>query len=346
MRISVTEIAAAVEGQVIGDPNRTVTGLAGLTEAGPNDLSFLANPRYAVHLPTTKAGAVLVAQEASDCPTVQIVVGNPDLAFSRLIDAFGPKPWRPATGVHPTAVLGDGVRLGAKVAIGAQVVIGDGAELGDGTVVHANCVIGADAVIGADCWLWPNVVVRERCRLGQRVILQPGAVVGADGFGFVLVNGKHQKSPQVGIVTIGDDVEVGANTTIDRARFGITSIGHGTKIDNLVQVAHNVDVGAHCLLVAQVGIAGSTRIGNYVTLAGQVGLAGHLTVGDQASVTAQSGVSKSVPPKTVVRGSPAREYKDAMAQEIALRRLPAALEHIKQLEARLKELERRLQERA
>lgn len=342
MRITVDDVARFLGGRVVGDGGTLLSGIAGLTEAKPGDLSFLANPKYAVHLPATKAGAVLVAEERGDCPAPQIVVPNPDHAFSLLIETFGPKPVHPAVGIHPTAVVGERVAIGAGARIGAGVVIGEGTVIGANAVIYPNTVVGGGCTLGDDCLLYANVSLRERCRLGHRVVVQPGAVIGSDGFGFVLVGGRHQKSPQVGIVVVEDDVEIGACACIDRARFGVTRIGAGTKIDNLVQVAHNVDVGSHCLLVAQVGIAGSTRLGNYVTLAGQVGLAGHLTIGDQATVTAQSGVSKSVPPKAVVRGSPARDYRAALAQEVGLRHLPRTEERVRQLEQRIAELERRL----
>ncbi len=343
LRVPVSLVAAAVGGQLHGDPDVEVTGIAGLAEAKVGDLSFLANPKYAPHLATTQAAAVLVAQATEGIKTVQIVVANPDFAFAQLVARFGPKPLHPPVGIHPTAVIGDQVRLGKDVAIGPYVIIGAGASLGDGCILYGHTSVGGEAQLGEGCILFSHSSVRERCRLGNRVILQPGAVVGSDGFGYALLDGKHQKIPQVGIVVVEDDVEIGANSTIDRARFGRTRIGSGTKIDNLVQVAHNVEIGAHCILVAQVGIAGSTKLGNYVTLGGQAGITGHITIGDQASVTAQSGVSKSVPPKTVVRGSPAQEIRIAQAQEVNVRRLGGALQTVRSLEARIADLEAKMQ---
>jgi UDP-3-O-[3-hydroxymyristoyl] glucosamine N-acyltransferase len=342
MQFRVSDVAAFLGGTVVGDPETLVSGIAGLTEAKPGDLSFLANPKYAPHLATTLASAVIVAEAQTGVRTAQIVVANPDFAFAKLVSAYGPKPAHPAPGIHPTAVIGNNVKLGASPRIGAYAVIGDDAVIGDQVVIYPHVVIGNEAQIGNESVLYANVTVRERCRLGHRVILQPGAVIGSDGFGYALVDGKHQKIPQVGIVVIEDDVEIGANTTIDRARFGKTRIGAGTKVDNLVQIAHNVETGSHCLLIAQVGISGSTRLGNYVTLAGQVGVAGHLHIGDQAMVGGQSGVSKNLPPKAKVRGSPAQDFHTAMAQEVSVRRLAATQQTVKRLEQRLAELEARL----
>lgn len=342
MQFRVRDVAEFLGGTVVGDADAVLTGISGITEAKAGDLSFLANPKYISHLATTQATAVIASEAVPDARCALILVANPDFAFAKLVGAYGPKPLHPAPGIHPTAVIGERVTLGKEPRIGAYAVIGDGAVIGDQVVIYPHVVIGGEAVIGNDCVLYANVVIRERCRIGHRVTLQPGAVIGSDGFGYALVDGKHQKIPQVGIVVVEDDVEIGANTTIDRARFGKTRIGSGTKIDNLVQIAHNVEIGSHCLIIAQVGIAGSTRLGHYVTLAGQVGLAGHLTVGDQAMVGGQSGVSKNLPAKAKVRGSPAQDFHAALAAEVAVRRLAGTQAQVKQLEIRLAELERRL----
>jgi UDP-3-O-[3-hydroxymyristoyl] glucosamine N-acyltransferase len=342
------EIAEAVSGRITGDGEAEITGFNSLADAGPADVSFLANPKYIPFLATTRAAAVLVPDMPVPAGVViraglhLVRVANPDLAFTQVVAAFAPRPVPPPPGIHPSAVVAGDVRVGAGVAIGPCAVVGDGAVIGDGTVIYPNVTIGAAAVIGAACTLYPQSSVRERCRLGDRVVLHNGAVIGSDGFGYTTVDGVHQKIPQVGIVVVEDDVEIGANATIDRARFGRTRIGRGTKIDNLVQIAHNVEVGEHCIIVSQVGIAGSTRLGNHVTLAGQAGITGHIVIGDKAVVTAQSGVSKAVAPGSVVRGSPAQEIKVNQAQEVAARRLPAALAVIKDLQARVAELERRL----
>lgn len=341
MRITAAEIARLIGGRVIGDPQLAITGISSLTEAKPGDISFLANPKYAPYLAETRAAAVLVGSP-QEAPLVQIVVDNPDWAFAKVVEAYGPRPAHLALGVHPSAIIGEGVELGAEVAIGAYAVIGDGAVVGRGTRIYPHAFVGAEAAIGADCTLFPHTTIRESCQLGDRVIIHSGAVIGSDGFGYASVEGVHHKIPQVGIVVVGNDVEIGANTTIDRARFGRTIIGSGTKIDNLVQIAHNVEIGEHCIVVAQVGIAGSTRIGKQVTLAGQSGVAGHLSIGDRAIVAGQSGVSKNVPPGTLVQGNPAQEMKSNQAKEIAVRRLPKTQAAVKQLEERIAQLEARL----
>ncbi len=342
MRVTVRELAAVVQGRVIGDAELAITGFSSLNEAGPGDISFLANPKYVPFLAETRAVAVLVNGEHAAPHLVQVVVANPDFAFAAIVAAFGPKASPPPPGIHPTAVIGEGVTLGLGVAIGAHAVISDGVVIGERTVLYPHVYLGAGTKVGADCLIYPQVTVRERCTLGNRVILHPGVVIGSDGFGYATIEGVHQKIPQIGTVDIEDDVEIGANTAIDRARFDRTRIGKGTKIDNLVQIAHNVEIGAGCMIVSQVGIAGSTKLGRYVTLAGQCGVAGHLTIGDQATVTGQSGVSKNVPPRTVVRGNPARDYKSYQASEIAVRRLPGTQDKVKELTARLALLEARL----
>ena len=342
MRVTVRDIARLVGGTVIGDENQNVTGISSLTEARPGDISFLANPKYESFLSETRASAVLVASEYPVKHLVQIVVGNPDFAFARVVATYGPKAVPPPPGVHPTAVIGERVRLGRNIAIGAYTVIADGATVGDNTVLYPQVYIGNESHLGDDCLIYPQVVVRERCMLGNRVIVHAGVVIGSDGFGYASVEGVHHKIPQVGTVVVEDDVEIGANTCLDRARFGRTRIGKGTKIDNLVQIAHNVESGHHCIFVGQCGIAGSTKIGNHVILSGQCGVGGHLTIGDHAIVTGKAGVSKNIPPHLVVRGTPAQEIKSAQVQEVAVRRLPATQVMVKELLARVTELENRL----
>jgi UDP-3-O-[3-hydroxymyristoyl] glucosamine N-acyltransferase len=349
MRVSVGEIAAVVGGTVIGDAAQEISGISSLSEARPGDISFLANPKYAPYLSETRASAVLVASpqpeaSARGAALTQIVVANPDFAFAKVVATFGPKAEPPPPGIHPSAVIGECVTLGANVAIGAHVVVADRARIGDGTVLYPQVYVGAESALGAGCLIYPQVTIRERVTLGDRVIVHSGAVIGSDGFGYASIEGVHHKIPQVGTVVIEDDVEIGASTTIDRARFGRTRIGKGTKIDNLVQIAHNVETGAHCIVVSQVGIAGSTRLGNHVTLAGQAGITGHITIGDQAVVTAKSGVSKDVPPKAVVKGAPAQDIKTTQMIEVAMRRLPGTQAQVKELLARVAALEKRLAE--
>lgn len=342
MRVSVRDIARLVGGTIHGDEQKFVTGISSLTEAQQGDISFLANPKYESFLGETRACAVLVAAPHPVPNLVQIVVGNPDFAFARVVATYGPKAVPPPLGVHPTAIIGDRVSLGNNITIGAYTVVCDGAVVGDNTILYPHVYVGHESHIGDDCVIYPQVVIRERCNIGSRVILHSGVVIGSDGFGYASVEGVHHKIPQVGVVIIEDDVEIGANTCLDRARFGRTRIGKGTKIDNLVQVAHNVETGHHCILVGQCGVAGSTKLGNYVILSGQCGIGGHLTIGDHAIVTGKAGVSKNIPPHLVVRGTPAQEIKAAQAQEVAVRRLSATQGTVKELMARVGELEKRL----
>lgn len=328
--VRLDELARLVGGRVDGDGSLPIRGVNGLAEAGPGEISFLANPTYAPLLAATRASAVVVA-EGVPCPVAALRTGNPDLAFARIAARFVEDVGRPAPGVHPSAVVSPRARIGKDAAIGALTVVEDGAVIGDGAVLYPQVYVGAQAEIGPGCLLWPQAVVRERCRLGARVILHPGAVVGSDGFGFATEKGVHHKIPQVGIVVLEDDVEIGAGTTIDRARFGRTLVGRGSKLDNLVQVAHNVAIGPGCLIAAQAGISGSTSLGAFAVLGGQAGLAGHLEVGDRAVVTAQSGLGKDVPPGVMVGGEHAKELKRHMKELGALGRLPEALEEIRRL---------------
>lgn len=344
MEVTVGELAGLVGGTVHGDVSFVLTGISGLAEARPGDIAFLADPKYAPLLGESKASAVLVSAVQPKSRAIQVVVEDPNLAFAKVVEVYGPQPRPIPVGVHSTAVIGEDVLIGEKVSIGPYAVIDDGVRIGDGSRILPHAYIGADVTIGADCIIYPHATVREGCILGNNVIIHSGVVIGSDGFGYASLAGVHRKIPQVGIVKIGNDVEIGANTTIDRARFGTTVIGDGTKIDNLVQIAHNVQTGQHCIIVAQVGIAGSSTLGNYVTVAGQSGVGGHLHIGDQAIVAAQSGVSKNVPPKMVVQGSPAQELHLNQAKQVGLRRLPKTQKTVKQLESRLAELEQRLAE--
>jgi UDP-3-O-[3-hydroxymyristoyl] glucosamine N-acyltransferase len=259
-------------------------------------------------------------------------VANPSLAFARLVEFFAPKPPVFASGVHPTAVLGEGVVIGEGASIQPFAVLEPGVVVGAGSIVGAYCYLGHESKLGEHCLLHPRVTIASRCVVGNRVILHSGVVLGSDGFGFEWTGGRHVKIPQVGIVQVDDDVEIGANTTVDRARFGRNWIQEGCKIDNLVQVAHNVVVGKHTLLVAQAGISGSTQLGARVTLAGQVGVAGHLQIGDGAVVSAQSGVSKSLPGAALYMGSPAQPAQEFREQVAMVRRLGRLQERVARLE--------------
>ncbi len=337
--LRLSEIATLVGGDPAGSDDPLVSGVAGIEDAGPGDLTFLAHGRYRKKLRDTRASAVLVRRdEPVDIPAVR--VDDPALAFTIVLRKFADagKPLC-ARAIHPTAVIDDSVRLGVDVAIGANVVLEEGVEVGDRSTILPGTVILRDARVGADCLIYPNVTIREDVRLGDRVIVHPGAVLGGDGFGYVPNGRLLHKIPHVGTVEIGDDVEIGANACIDRATTGVTRIGRGTKIDNLVQIAHNVKIGESSVLCAQVGVSGSTEIGNGVTLAGQVGLVGHIRIGDQVMVGAQSGVSKSIAPKHKVSGYPATEHATELRQRAALSRLPGMLETVRDLRRRLDALE-------
>ncbi len=342
MHKTLAEIAKLISGELIGDGSILITGVNGIKDAAPGDLTFLANPKYAPLLNTTAASAVITSKDIANSKKPIIRVDNPSLAFSKVISLVLPSETRPPEGIDPTAVVGKNVKLDRGVSLGPHVVVDDNVKIGEGTAIYAGSFIGKDSVIGERGLIYPNVSVRERTIIGKRVIIHSGTVIGSDGFGFVSVEGVHHKIPQVGIVEIGDDVEIGANVTIDRARFDKTMIGSGTKIDNLVQVAHNVIIGKNCLIVAQVGISGSTVIGDGVILAGQVGVVGHICVGDNTIVTAQSGVSKSVPADTIVSGSPARPMESFREVNACIQNLPRFVDSLKKLKKKIEELEAHL----
>jgi len=338
--MKLTELVKLVGGTCDNAPDVEITGVASLRDAQPGDISFLANPKYAPQLATTKASAVLVNENTggTGVSPVLINVNSPDSAFAQVVPHFIPPPPLRAPGIHPTAVIGEGVTLGEGVHIGANAVIGDGAKIGAHTIIGANVVIGESVAVGTLCHLHPLSTVRERCIIGDRVIIHNGAVIGSDGYGFtpkMTPDGKVviEKIPQLGIVELCDDVEIGANTTIDRARFGVTKIGRMTKIDNLVQIAHNVRIGECCGIVANVGIAGSTHIGNRVMIWGQVGIAGHLDIADDVEILARSGLGKSITEKGIYFGAPALERREAMR----LLHVPKRVENLEKEVANLKQ---------
>ena len=334
------EIAKLIGGVVIGDGNTQITGICGIREAGPGHLTFIANSKYQHLLETTRASAVITSRDIPSAPLPIIQADNPSLAFAKLASLVNPEVEQRPHGISPKAVLGKKVRLGKGVAIQAFAVIEDEAEIGDRTVIYAGCYIGRRTRIGNDCLIYPNVSIREKVEIGHRVIIHSGTSIGSDGFGFATVQGIHHKIPQIGTVAIQDDVEIGANVTIDRARFGKTIIGKGTKIDNLVQIAHNVEVGPNSIIVAQAGISGSTKLGRNVVLAGQAGVVGHITIGDNVMVGAQAGVSKSIPPNTNVWGYPAKPHARAKRVNAAVQRLPELFDKVQQLQRRLESMEK------
>ena len=340
--MELAQLAARLGCRLEGDGTIDITRVATLDEAGPGDVTFLANPKYAHAAQVTRASAVILADDAAPLPCAMLRTPQPYKAFADALVALG-RDERPPAGVHPSAVVAPDASLGAEVSIGPLVVVGSGAVIGARTVLHPHVVIGAAAVVGDDCLIHARVSIRERTRIGHRVVIQDGAVIGSDGFGFVTdPSGGHHKIPQQNVVVIEDDVEIGANTTVDRPAVGETRIGAGTKIDNLVQIAHGVKVGRRVLLAAQVGVAGSTKVGDGVVLAGQVGVAGHVTIGDGARATAQTGIPNDVEPGALVSGYPALDNRDWLKASAVFRHLPDLRRQVKALMARLEALEKRL----
>jgi UDP-3-O-[3-hydroxymyristoyl] glucosamine N-acyltransferase len=286
----------------------TVNSLAALDQAGPADVSFLSNPKYRESLKTTRAGAVLLTESIPGTPFQIIRVDDPYLALARILTLLHPTRL-PGIGVHPTAVIKPGTRLGSNVRIDANVVVESNVTIGDGTALFPGTTIGEDSIIGNDCIFYPNVTLYHSVNVGSRVIIHAGSVIGSDGFGFAREGAKYIKIPQIGGVTIGDDVEIGACCTIDRGSMSHTRISSGTKLDNMIMLAHNVAVGEDTAIAAQTGISGSTKIGNRVIIAGQVGVVGHIKIGDEAIITAKCGVTKSVPEKTMLSGFPSMIHK-------------------------------------
>jgi UDP-3-O-[3-hydroxymyristoyl] glucosamine N-acyltransferase len=325
--LTAAALAAAVDGTLEGDGSVTVTRVAGLDSADAASLSFFSASRYAGEAAQTKAGVVFVtaalASSVSHVPARIVVKAPQDSMLQAIRLLHIPAPFTPE--VHATAVIGDDAMLGRDVAIGARCVIGRNVTIGDRTRLHAGVTIGDHVTIGQECLLHPGVVLYSETQLGDRVQLQAGAVVGSDGFGYVYGDGQHRKVPHVGRCILESDVEIGANTTIDRGSVGDTVIGAGTKIDNLVQIGHNVRMGKLCLVMAQVGISGSTRIGDGVIIAGQAGLAGHISIGDGARIAGQSGVFGDVPAGETWSGYPARPHRESLRVQAAAHRLPSLL---------------------
>lgn len=336
-------LATLVGGTLIqGEAEGLISGLNSLSEAVAGEVSFLGNPRYAPQLKTTHATAILISQEQADLPEGKalIRVDNPTLAFSAVIKFFAPPPRPLVMGVHPSAIIAASVKIDpAKVSVGPHAVIEDEAVIGDGSIIHAGAYVGFSARLGENCVIHANAVIKEHCLLGDRVIIHSGAVIGSDGFGYELVKGRHQKIEQLGIVQIDNDVEIGSCTSIDRARFGRTHIGAGTKIDNLVQIGHNVVTGENCILVSQTGISGSTRLGKYVVMGGQVGVAGHLEIADQVTLLAKSGVTKNLATAGAYTGYPAKPLIEGRKMLTYPGRVPELLERVKQLERKLAALD-------
>ncbi len=332
MEATLEQLALMLGGRLEnGAPGHKVSGLKGLEDAGADDISFLANPRYAKFLATCRAGVVLVSREECVPEGLPVIrVDNPYLAYAQILTMATRKPYVPA-GVHERAVVEADAKFDDTVSIHALAYVGKGAVLGSRVVVHAHAYVGEGVQIGDDTVLHPRVVVEQGCVIGKRCIIHSGAVIGADGFGFV-PGESHYKIPQLGIVQIDDDVEIGANTTIDRAALNRTWIQKGVKIDNLVHIAHNCVVGEHSFIVAQVGISGSTKLGKRVIAGGQAGLVGHIEIGDNVQIGAQSGIMNSVDNDAVIMGYPAMPIKQFFKNTALTKRLPELLERIKKLE--------------
>lgn len=338
--ITLREIAERLEGEWAGGHGDIVISeVASLRDAAPGSISFLAHRRYLKDLQETRASAVILPKEVSFDRLPSIRVDDPYFAFAQLMHLFYDLPYQ-ARGVDERAIVGSGVHMGRDVTIYPYVYIEKDASIGDQVMIYPGTFVGKGSLIGDHSIIYPNVTIREGCRIGRRVIIHSGAVIGSDGFGFVPHKGRHHKIPQVGGVIIGDDVEIGANTTIDRATIGNTVIRRGTKIDNLVQIAHNVSVGEDCLFAAQSGIAGSTQIGSHVTLAGQAGITGHIRIGDQVTVAGQAGVTKDVKEGQTVSGMPALPHRDWLRAMAVFEDLPDLKRKLSELDRRIKEIEK------
>lgn len=338
MELTLGQIARLVNGTVQGDENLVISDVAEIQHAQAGQITFLANPKYAKYVATTAAAAIIVAEDTSVVYPNLVRVKNPNYAFALLIAQFRPELPRPAPAIHPTAVIADDVILGRNVYIGPHVVIENGAMIGDEVVLYGNDYIGTAANIGPGTIIFPHVTIYHRCIVGARCRLHAGVVIGSEGFGFVRIEKGIEKIPQAGRVIIGDEVEIGANTTVDRGTLSDTVIGRGTKLDNLIQIGHNVKIGEYCFMAAQSGVAGSAVIEDGVTIGGQVGIAGHLRVGRGAMIAAQSGITKDVAPGAIMLGSPAQERTKFVADVAALHAIPDLKERLKKLEELMKSI--------
>jgi UDP-3-O-[3-hydroxymyristoyl] glucosamine N-acyltransferase len=334
------ELADTVQGELEGDGSIRISKVAGIDEAGDGEITFLASPKYHTSLETTRASAVVLSP---GIPTAVPAIRsqNPYLAFAKIATLLQIKPEQPA-GVSTDLIQGEGCQLGKDLSIHPRVVLGNNVVIGDRVILHPGVVIGNDSVVDDDSLLYSSVSVRENVRIGKRVIIHCGVVIGSDGFGFTPDGERYYKIPQMGGVRIEDDVEIGANTTIDRGTLGNTVIGKGTKIDNLVQIAHNVEIGKDCIIVSQAGVSGSTVVGDHVTLAGQVGVAGHLKIGDHVMVGGQSGVTKDVPSGRIISGMPAIPHRNWLKAATSFEHLPSIRKAIKRIQVQVERLERHL----
>ncbi len=337
--LTLGQVAELVGGELRGDSAMEIRSVAPISTAQLGDLTWVVDRQHATQLDGCQASAVMIMPDLENGKMPAVLCARPDLAIAKVLEHLQPVLPHPTEGVDPTAVIAEGVTLGEHVAVGARVVIQTGAVINRGTKVHAGVFIGEATVIGEDCIIWPNVVVRERCTIGNRVIIHPNTTIGADGFGYTFDQGRFRKVPHIGRVQIGDDVEIGANSCIDRAKCGATVIGRGTKIDNLVQIAHNVKIGEDCCIIAQVGIAGSAELGDHVTLAGKVGVKDNIKIGSKVQAAGCSCVLSDVEDGEIVLGIPAEPRAEFFRERSALRRLPKMVEQFRELRKRVQQLE-------
>jgi UDP-3-O-[3-hydroxymyristoyl] glucosamine N-acyltransferase len=339
--LTLSQVAQLLDCPAPPGAQRIITGMAGLDEATEADLSFLGSDAYLADFAHTRAAAVIVHKRvrlpAEHAQSV-FVVEDADLAVAKVLELLAPPVPRPPHGIDPAARIAPTAKLGEALAVGPNVVVGQRSIIGTGTVLHPGVCIGDDVSIGENCELFPNVVIRERITVGSRVIIHAGSVLGTDGFGYRWDGTKHAKIPQVGTVIIEDDVEIGSCVCIDRAKFGSTRIGRGTKIDNLVQVGHNVQVGPHCIIVGQTGLAGSVRLGTGVVLGGQTAVRDHISIGDGAMAAACSAIAEDVEPRSIVSGMPAFPHRQSLREQAALRRLPDLVVQVRKLEEQMRKL--------
>lgn len=334
MPFTTAEIAKLVGGEVVGDASTTLKNFAPAEKARAGDLTFAENEEYFARAEQSAATAIIADQRFATTKKILIRVPNARIAFAKALALFFPEP-KYTAGIHPSAVVAKSAKIDPTAHIGPHCIVGERVTVGANSVLQGGNFVGDDSKLGDEVNLFPNVTIYPRTEIGNRARIHAGTVIGSDGFGYVLDNGAHRKVPQIGNVVIGDDVEIGSNVSVDRGALGSTVIGKGTKIDNLVQIAHNVEIGEHCIVVGQAGIAGSTKLGKYVILAGQVGLAGHLKIGNQVTVAAQSGVMHDIPDGEKWLGSPAQPDKEMKRQWIAVQRLPDLLKRVAELEKRV-----------
>ena len=339
-RYKLSQLADIVGGTVRGPGDVVITGVADVAEAGREDVTWLASSKYAGKLEKSRAGAVLLESNYRDTPMPAILCDHIEGSIAKLLGAFLEEASKPEPGIHPTAIIDPSAQVGCNPSIGPHVVVDQAAKIGESCVIHAGVFIGKGTVVGDECVFWPNVVIRDGCCLGHRITIHPNAVIGTDGLGYYFEEGQHHKYPHAGGVRLGDDVEIGACSCIDRAKFGYTEIGRGTKIDNLVQIGHNVRVGEHCVLAGQVGISGSVRIGHYCLFGGNAGVVDNVQIGNQVQLAGGlTIVTKDIPDGMMVSGFPAREHRQAMRDQAAMKRLPTIVERLHELTERVKQLE-------